>query len=586
MNDQEFLLFEFNDRLNNQENMIFRNPVKIISAAQVNEVMPALREIDEAVKEGYYAAGYVSYEAAPAFDSAFQVCGNANMPLLWFGLFHEPEYTKKDTDIQYRKGEFNLSEWKPNISMETYQKHIALIKDAILRGDTYQVNYTIRLLNDFEGDDFSFYQCLSQSQRGQYSAYLQTGRFRILSASPELFCYWDGRKIVTKPMKGTVKRGLTNEEDRTYHEFLETSIKNRAENLMIVDLLRNDLGRVAEAGSVNVDKIFEIETYPTVLQMTSTISAATQEKKSLTDIFSALFPCGSITGAPKVSTMGLIAELEQVPREVYCGAVGFVSPNGFSVFNVAIRTVVVDTLLNTAVYGVGGGITWDSTSEDEYNEILTKAALLTENKKSFELFETIRLENGNYTLLDYHLNRMKSSAKYFDIPFREHEVNSLLEEYSIQHSNELRRIKLLMSMNGESRIESEPLQLMINDIKKVSFAGSPINPKNRFLYHKTTYREMYERLKESRPDVFDVLLWNEKGEITEFTIGNIVLEIGGKKFTPLKECGLLPGTFREYLLQAGQIEECILTKEDIKRASKSWLINSLRNWVPVEFVNS
>jgi para-aminobenzoate synthetase/4-amino-4-deoxychorismate lyase len=578
---EPFLLFDFADGQKGPERIIFSDPVKVIEAHCVEEVVPAIQSVQEGVQAGYYAAGYIAYEAGPAFDPAFVVREGTELPLLWFGLFREPQ---RSVRIE-TEGEYHLTDWQPSISQDAYNRHIQIIRDAISRGETYQVNYTMRLRAAFEKDDLAFYHRLLAAQQANYSAYLNLGRFRILSASPELFFRREGDRIITKPMKGTAKRGRFWEEDQKQREWLAHSEKNQAENLMIVDLLRNDLARIAETGSVEVPHLFEIERYPTVFQMTSTVTAKVPPHVTLRDIFSVLFPCGSITGAPKVKTMEWIAELEDSPRGVYCGTIGFVKPNGDAVFNVAIRTVVVDTQKGTAEYGVGGGITYDSTAEGEYLEALAKAALLTEQWPAFELLETMRLENGEYQLLERHLQRLCASANYFQIPLHLAEIRETLKQHVRQYPNEKRRVRLLVSQKGEARVESTVLKEWHQGSMPVRIAGTPVSTKDRFLYHKTTHRTMYDVRREEHGDVFDVLLRNEHGEITEFTMGNIVVEINGQKWTPPRECGLLAGTLRAELLERGEIQERVITLSDLKRAEKVWFINSVRGWVPVHFVS-
>jgi len=578
--DNPFLIFDFCDRQGRLRRLGFVNPSNIMVARSVDEIRPVLRAVHQAAGNGLYAAGYISYEAAPAFDPALVVRDGGEMPLLWFGLFHEPVEVASGHP---EKG-FHLSEWKPTVGREVYDRNIAAIREAIARGDTYQVNYTLRLRAGFEGDDFAFYDRLRQAQAANYCAYLNTGRYRILSASPELFFRWHGNHIVTRPMKGTVRRGRWTGEDDALSAWLSGSEKNRAENVMIVDLLRNDLGRIAEIGSVHVPQLFEIERYRTLFQMTSTIRATVPSCTTLEDVFAALFPSGSVTGAPKISTMELIASLEDLPRNVYCGSIGLVAPDGEAVFNVAIRTVVVDRQTGVAEYGVGGAITWDSTAEDEYKEALLKAALLAEEWPRFDLLETLRWEDGKYALLDRHLQRLTISARYFDIPLAIEAVKAALKEHAQSFPSEARRVRLLVSPEGRVRIESDPLPPLLQDSLPVALASKPISRSNRFLYHKTTHRSIYDEHHVARPDVFDVLLWNEEGELTEFTIGNLAIEMDGQRWTPPLESGLLAGTFRADLIDRGEIRERILTRADLESASRLWLINSVRGWVPVHLV--
>ncbi|MED1203868.1 aminodeoxychorismate synthase component I [Heyndrickxia acidicola] len=575
-----FLFFEFADANGDIHPRHFKNPVQVISTYEVNEVTDCLEKVQQAVDQGFYAAGYLSYEAAPAFDPAFIVHTNAKMPLLWFGIFTESS-TEKPM-INEHSGQFNVSSWEPLTKKAAYSEGIDRIKAAIENGDTYQVNYTLRLQADFTGDSFSFYQQLSHAQDSNYSAYLHLDGYDILSASPELFFRWDKDKIVTRPMKGTIKRGLTAEQDRQNKQILRESIKDQAENVMIVDLLRNDLGSFAVPGSVKAVSLFDIESYPTVLQMTSSVAAKTPQHTRLLDLFTALFPCGSITGAPKVSTMKTISELEDTPREVYCGAIGFITPKNEAVFNVPIRTVVVDHETGKATYGVGGGVTWDSSAEGEYNEILTKASLLTAERPVFDLLESLRLENGSYYLLNRHVDRLLESAEYFNFEVSKKELLESLDEFAEKNRTGIHKVRLLLKKNGALSIMASPLTQLPKE-PRVILAETPISSENVFFYHKTTQRKGYESHHSGSPNIFDVLLWNEKGELTEFTIGNAVFEIDGELWTPPVSCGLLSGTMREDLLAEGKIQERIILKKELQHCTRIWLINSVRNWVPVTF---
>ena len=354
----------------------------MIIANTIEEVLPCFQLIQNAIDDGYYAAGFLSYESAAAFDSAYQVKEEHTMPLLWFGIFSEPQHMSlSSTGLIVSQSGIHRLAW-----MST-SASIMSIKQSIENGDTYQTNYTIRLNSKFQGDDIALFQKLKKAQASNYCAYINTGEHSILSASPELFFHLEGDQVTTRPMKGTIERGKSFAEDEANANWLYQSEKNRAENVMIVDLLRNDLGIIAEPGTVHVPKLFEIEQYPTVHQMTSTIAAKISENIQLVDIFKALFPCGSITGAPKISTMDIIANLEKTPREVYCGAIGYITPNQEAIFNVPIRTVVIDQKTGNATYGVGGGITWDSTTEGNIMKSLQKQAYL---KKIDQIFNCWR----------------------------------------------------------------------------------------------------------------------------------------------------------------------------------------------------
>lgn len=567
---------------------VFKNPIEIISVKKLQDVKPALRKVEEAVQRGFYAVGYVSYEAAPAFDPSFKVNDDAVMPLLWFGIYDCFEILKNEDN----RAHFDISSWTNTQSEDTYHDNIQQIHDAIARGETYQVNYTTRLRAQFQGDDYAFYKELCAAQQGDYHAFFRIEGHSILSASPELFFSRQGNQIVTRPMKGTVGRGLTLEDDKNQAEWLKISQKNRAENVMITDLLRNDLGMVAKTGTVSVPKLFDIEKYYTLYQMTSTITAEIEENTELEGIFSALFPCGSITGAPKISTMEIIANLEDTPREVYCGAIGVVEPNGSAIFSVAIRTVRIDHSTNTAEYGVGGGITWDSTAKNEYDEILTKALLLTERKPNFKLLETIKLEDGHYFLLDEHMCRLTDSAQYFQFSFSKELVMDELQVLAKRHPIGIYKVRLLVTSEGEITVESSPLpetdtrteaQDGKEDVRIAALAVTPVSRNDRFLYHKTTHRQVYEKHKQAATsEIFDVLLWNEDEELTEFTTGNLVVEIDGELLTPSQHCGLLTGTYRNYLIAANVIKESVIHVSDLYRASQLWYINSVRKWISIK----
>lgn len=350
----------------NQKRLTFEKPLQIWKTHKLENVDEIFEKVQQAIQDQYYVAGYVSYECAPAFDSHFSVCEpDEEFPLVWFGVYEKP-VEEVDTG---ERGEYSVSEWIAGTHRAEYSDNIESIHAAIARGETYQVNYSTRLKASFTGDDLAYYEDLRDA-RTNYSAYINMGRHRILSVSPELFFHWNGDLIRTKPMKGTLP--ITGSKQTLFE-----SEKNRAENVMIVDLLRNDLNRIAQTGTVKVPRLFEIEEYPTLYQMTSTVEANTQPGVTLFDVFQAMFPCGSITGAPKISTMKLISSLEKEPRHIYCGSIGLAVPGEGITFNVAIRTVLIDSLAQLAVYGVGGGVIWDSTADDEYEEMRTKSKVLT-----------------------------------------------------------------------------------------------------------------------------------------------------------------------------------------------------------------
>lgn len=579
----------------------FTRPERVISAYAIEEVRPALREVWAATRQGNYAAGFLCYEAGPAFEAAMRTHAAGALPLLWFGLFREP------VDLPpARQGEYQVGDWQPDTPRDTYNEHIAAIRAAIERGDTYQVNYTLRLKTSFAGDPLAWYGDLRGQSHGRFNAYLDIGEQQILSLSPELFFAWDGTTLCAKPMKGTARRAKTQhaeaphgrwpEEDQALAAELMASEKNRAENLMIVDLLRNDLSRVAVTGSVAVPHLFSLEGYSTVYQLTSTVTAQTLPGATLEDIFAALFPCGSITGAPKIKTMEIIAGLEKSPRGIYCGAIGYITPEGRALFNVPIRTVVVDAATGRAECGVGGGITWDSTAADEYAETLTKARFLSVSVNaqapSFELLETLLLRHGQYAFRERHLRRMAESAACFSFVFNAAAVAEVLLQHAATHPDAIRRVRVLVNAVGEVRIESAAMESAPADWLApprnmapvpAALAETPVDRRHRFLFHKTTARAVYDEQAARHPDAFDVLLWNQEGELTEFTRGNVVLELDGRLLTPLVACGLLAGTLRGELLARGVIGEAVLSRDDLTRATSVWFINGVRGWLPVKF---
>jgi len=571
-------LIEKNEVLlkNHNEWLHFANPHQIINATRIDDVHNALQEIEQQIAmNNWHAAGFVSYEAAPAFDSALHVLNTNDFPLLWFGLYSEPNILQS-LEVLKARHDFTTLDWEPTVTRDAYNTAIEKVKEAIALGKTYQVNYTMRLISEFSSGEWDFFLGLVQAQN-KYAAYVDTGRHVICSASPELFFKLDGIKIYSQPMKGTAKRGRTTLEDEEQAEWLRNSLKNRAENVMIVDMVRNDLGRIAEVGSVQVPELFTIEKYPTLFQMTSTVQAKTDA--SLDEIFSALFPCASITGAPKVSTMKIIAELETTPRKIYTGSIGYISPNRKAQFNVAIRTALIDRETQNAEYGLGGGIVWDSTSADEYSEALLKARVLTENPRPFELLETLlwTAEDG-FFLRERHLARMQDSADYFGFPFSSAEFENQIDGFAKDFKSP-QRVRVLLDKLGEFKIETRDFQAQ-EKFFKVRLAEKPVDSKNIFLFHKTTQREMYPPVSAGFDDL---LLWNENDKLTEFTIGNLVVELDGELFTPPISCGLLAGTFRSHLLEMGKIRERVIRKDELAKFSKVFLVNSVKKWVKVLF---
>jgi para-aminobenzoate synthetase/4-amino-4-deoxychorismate lyase len=553
----------------------FSNPVRVIAAETVEDVLPALRRVVAGVEtEGLHAAGFIAYEAAPGFDRALTVRGPAPLPLLCFGLYRAPQVWEHLP----AGGAYALGEWRPSQQIDGYRQAIDQIKQAIARGDTYQVNYTIALHSTWRGDPWGLFVDLAGSQRGGYAAFLDLGTHAICSASPELFLDIDGDLVRSKPMKGTAPRGRTLDEDRQQIAALRASAKDQAENVMIVDMIRNDLGRIAHFGSVHVPSLLDVERYPTLLQMTSTVEA--RSDAPLDAILAALFPCASITGAPKVRTMQLIAGLEGGPRGVYTGAIGFLAPGRRARFNVAIRTVLVDRPAGQASYGVGSGIVWDSDADAEYAECRLKAQVLTRRFPDFDLLETMRWTAADgVARLDRHLHRLAASAEYFGFAV---DLDAMWERLATLDPPEMpdaARLRLLAGRQGQLRLEVYPQELPLAPERvRLGLAKEAVDSDDVFLYHKTTHRAVYQQARAGRPDCDDVLLWNQRGELTETSTANVVLSLDGRLVTPPVASGLLAGVLRAELLEIGAAQEQVLRVDDLARCQAIYLVNSLRGW--------
>lgn len=573
----ETTVFESFGNSNAHWNYSFTNPLAVYEARTLEDVSTAIRLIEQETKAGRWAVLMLSYEAAPAFDSAFKTHSLDAFPLAWAAIFDKP----CDSTIKVPGGGYKASSWKPQISREEYADSIQQIHRRIESGDTYQVNYTFALKCRFEGDAFSWYRDVGAMQEASYCAYLNLGRWKLLSLSPELFFERSGDALITRPMKGTMPRGRWLGEDEEQAGKLSASIKNRAENLMIVDLLRNDLGKISNIGSVQVAKLFEVERYRTVLQMTSTIESVCRTDVGMFELLQALFPCGSITGAPKIRTMEIIRELEDSPRQAYTGAIGLVKPGGDCIFNVAIRTIVLDSKTNEATFNVGAGITYDSTAEDEYQECILKAEFLNQRWAEFEIFETMLLEAGDIFLLKRHIQRLQSSAKYFDYPFDEKEALATLNKISITHQTGRWKVRLFLQRDGSIRSNVEEIKPPDERVLRVKFAATPVDREDLFLFHKTTNRGIYENALKGVGDCDDVILWNGAGEVTESAYANIVLEDAKGKWTPPRHCGLLNGTFREELIVSGELQERVIDKGELLQHRSLFLINSVRKWMRV-----
>ncbi|MFZ4619675.1 MAG: aminodeoxychorismate synthase component I [Bacteroidota bacterium] len=567
------------DELNNK-NLLFYSPLEILTARTSDEIPALFRSVEEHLKKHHWIAGYVSYEAGYHFEG-MDIPGPASsaLPLIWFGVYDSPINIPAEilSDIPATDREQILYP-RLCIAQNEYEQKIERLKEYIVNGDTYQVNFTDRFEFDHVGDNRSLYFELRKKQHVPFGAFLNLGETNVLSFSPELFFRRSGNSIITKPMKGTCKRGRTNAEDEQLLKWLQNDEKNRSENLMIVDLLRNDIGRICESGTVEVRDMYAVERYETVLQMTSTVQGKLRNDVPYYDLFSALFPCGSVTGAPKIRTMQIINELERQNRGVYCGAIGFISPADESVFNVAIRTLELNG--NKGTMGVGSGIVFDSVPKNEYEECKLKAAFLLNKHHDFQLIETMLWSSG-FTFRKEHMERMSDSASYWNIPFNREKTEELIDltERAFNRGKEY-RVRLLLPMNGKPTIEAAELTNALQTFT-VKIASERINSSDPFFYHKTTNRPLYNRYRQQaeKEAIADYIFLNERNEVTEGTISNLFIEKNGTLITPPLSCGLLSGIYRNEILRTNPIaSEKIITVEDLRSADAVFLCNSVRGW--------
>ncbi len=566
----------------------YANPTHIVAARRIEEVVPALDNVERIVnEEGLIAVGFVAYEAARAFDPALPTKSEWEFPLLWFGLFRQPtELEQLPACVSSEQPDFD---WQPSLTLDEYRGKIDTIHEYIRRGDTYQVNFSYRLRATVQLNPQAMFTRLMAGQETPYAAFVDTGECAILSVSPELFFRLEGDRIESKPMKGTAARGLWFEDDCGKAETLRESMKERAENLMIVDMVRNDIGRVGAIGSVQVPAMFTLERYPTVWQMTSTVCGRT--KAQMVRIFQALFPPASVTGAPKRRAMEIITELESSPRRVYTGAIGWIAPGRRAQFNVAIRTLLLNKEDGRAEYSVGSGIVWDSNRDREWEECAIKARVLSAGSlgrarvPDFDLLETMLwLPGDGYLLLDYHLRRLEQSATYFGFALGVERIRDELNRTAYRLSDEPQRVRMLLTRAGGVDVSATPVASPESGFGDVAVAGSPVDSSDVFLYHKTTNRRVYEDALERSPGFSDVLLFNEKGEVTETTIANVAVRIGGELFTPPVHCGLLAGTYRAWLLDRKKIAEKTISLDELRRSDDVYLMNSMRGMHKVKVV--
>ncbi|WP_317185873.1 aminodeoxychorismate synthase component I [Devosia sp. BK] len=562
------------------QSFLFADPKEVLVAYDAATAHAALARLEKALTEGLWAAGYFAYELGFLFEErlAKHLTERTETPLLWFGLYDSPQDFTGLPNTEDGSAE-NLA---PHTSFADYASAFDRVKSYIAAGDTYQVNLTFKADFTLRGSPFGFYRRLAQSQKTAYGAYIHAGDHHVLSRSPELFVSGTGETLSARPMKGTMSRAPLASQDAADRAALAKDEKNRAENLMIVDLLRNDLGRISEIGSVDVTDLFTVETYSTLHTMTSGITAKRRRDVTMLEIIKNLFPCGSITGAPKLRAMEIIHEVESSPRRLYTGSIGYMAPNGTFAFNVAIRTAIIDAKGNGTI-GIGGGIVADSEAQSEYNEALLKLRFLSDPTPPVTLIETLKWsrEEG-FVLLGRHLARLLASAAYFGLPADGAEATTRLLAESQTWSAPM-RVRLTLSETG---IEITAVPLPPNPEKfRFLIAAEPLDSRSVWLAHKTTNRAFYDQPRIKAHDehgVDEVVFLNERRELTEGSITNLFIQRGEKLLTPALSSGLLPGTLRAELIDTARADEAILTLADLQSADAIFLGNSVRGLIPAE----
>jgi para-aminobenzoate synthetase / 4-amino-4-deoxychorismate lyase len=553
--------------------MLFRRPVRTIAVSHPNDVRAALLDVDRALAAGQWVAGYLTYEAGEAFIGVES--RRAAGPLLWFGVFEEPEaVTLLVTEAVGERLEFESIEPTRGAYLEQFRR----VKHHIHEGDVYQINLTGRVHLRC-ADPVDTYLRLRSAQPVPYGAFINDGipsGHSVMSFSPERFFRLDGRRLVARPMKGTAPRSRDEIADRDIARGLALDPKNRAENLMIVDLLRNDLSRVCEPGTVTVPSLFSVEAHPTLWQMTSDVEGTLRTDVALSDVLGALFPCGSITGAPKHRAMSIIRDIEPWPRGVYCGAIGYASPDGRAEFNVAIRTVEVQG--GAAVMGAGSGVVWDSDADAEYDELLLKTRFLSAAAgPEIELMETMLFDGRAVVRLERHLDRMARSASELGFAWSSEDARKAIDDAAAA-CTESGVIRLSLRRDGVVRIRRRPISQWPRSPVRVAILESYVDSSDRTLRFKTSDRDLYDRAAEAASSVGadEAIMVNERGEVTEGAISNVFIERQGVLLTPPLSSGLLPGVLREELIETGLAVEAVLRREDLEEAEAIYLGNSVR----------
>lgn len=567
-------------------NFFFIDPREILEAYTLEQAEIILKKIEFYIEQGFYLAGYISYETGYLFEESFKKKWSDykfNTPLIWFGVYESYHRKNPILNRSTTQKNFQIPLISEEYDQKSYEEKILKILEHIKNGETYQVNFTFKVNFEFEGEITSLYESLKSSQKVSYSAYIDDGKRKILSLSPELFFKRVKNKITTKPMKGTSHKGNSSLANRNILDQFLSDKKIKAENSMIVDLIRNDLGKISKIGSVKVEKLLAVEEYETLYQMTSTITAILSDKTNYFDLFKSLFPGGSVTGAPKYKTMQIIENMENSLRGIYTGAIGFISKDE-AIFNIPIRTIEVEG--KEGKMGIGSGIVWDSTPASEFEECLLKRRFFL-HAIEFQLIESILLKNKTFYLLDSHLKRLEKSACYFGFAFDREKLIALLEKlkgeiFQKEKSSHF-KIKILLSKNGIFTLEYSNILKLKKAEGRIKINSNKINSKNIFQHHKTSNRSLYdvEYAKAISNELVDYIFLNEKEEIVEGCIYNIFLKKNNHFYTPLLQTGALPGVMRNYLIKKGILHERNLTIQDLKSSDAIYLCNSVRGLIKV-----
>lgn len=581
----------------------FSNPERELAAYGIDEVVGVLEQAERAAKDGYWAVGFVAYDAAPALNSGLTVRPRdgrdplADLPLAWFGLFRERKAVPPFVgEPRMDASPYTVSPWTASLNEDRYGDNVRRIRRIIAANELKQVNYALTLEAAISGDLYEFYRDLVLSQRGGNGAYLDVGRYRILSASPERFFAVDGSDVAVRPTKGTFPRGRWSKEDEANAARLASSTKDREEHERIVDCMLEELSGISDGSPIRIEELMGLERLETVWHLGSRMSATLDPEASIVDVFTALFPSAAVTGDPKIRAMAAIATLESRARGVYAGAIGFIAPSTGgrpdASFSVAIRTVTVDAEEGISEYGVGAGITSESVAEGEYEEALAKTRVLVQRRPEISLYETVRWEEEHgFWWIDRHLERLAGSAAYFGFECDEGAIKAALDREA-EGLTGSRSVRLELDRSGGLLLEIDP-----EDLEPVrwwphpgpgyatcSINTKPINSASIYRFHKTTARRPYRERRDMHTGVDEVLLVNERGELTEGTRRNVAVLFGGTWVTPPLASGCLPGVLRQVLLDEAALSEEVVMVDDLRGADGLALLSSIYGWQPARLL--